>query len=227
MTAILGRVRSSFALLVMDSSKSTTSADGRTTYDAAARIPFGAFDGGFVAACGRAPVGWGALAALAGAGALSLDEAVARVRPCVADAVEGTEPDRVRSTAVHILTTGSDAVELGVLSADGRFVRCPSGSTFTPPAGTDRETSIARFRAWEGEPPSTGYELFRSVASLFAELAAETPTVSGVLRLGLLQRPPGASWIAAHLVADAAELRTATDARISELLTPCESSSYC
>jgi hypothetical protein len=222
MTAILGTIRSGFAVLVMDSAATLTHPDGRVEYDARESIPFRALPGGFVAACGQAPVGWAALAALAGPGPLSLAEAVSRCRASVEDAAAAFN-GRAKTSAVHLLTIGSGRVELGTLYGDGRLLEHDVGSNvFHPPAGADRASSIARFRQWEGEAQGrSGHDRIRAIARLFRDLAAATPTVSGRVRLGLLQRPPGSEWIAAHLVADARELAGLSDPEISRRVLSC------
>jgi hypothetical protein len=222
MTAILGHVRSGFALLAMDSTATLTHADGRVTYDARESIPFRALPSGFAACSGSAEGAWASLDALSGTEGLTVDEADPRVRERLRDV-----PDAALSGdgALHLLTVASGSPELAALYYRGEVVRVPvGGQTFQAPVGMDRAAAIDLFHAWEREAQGTsGFDRIRSIARLFAELAERAPSVSGTLRLGLLQRPPGSEWTGYYLVHPSSELRTATDARILELLTPCES----
>jgi hypothetical protein len=222
MTAILGMVRSRFALLAMDSAETRFYSDGHQEYDPAAPIPFRALPSAFAACSGSGDCVWAALDALSGTESLTVDQADPRVRERLRDV-----PDAALSGdgALHLLTVATGSPELAALYYRGEVLRVPVGAqTFQPPAGMGRADALGMFHVWEREAQGSGwFERIRSIARLFAELAERTPSVSGTLRLGLLQRPPGSEWTAAYLVHPSDELRTATDARISELLTPCES----
>jgi hypothetical protein len=221
-TAILGTIRSGFALLAMDSTATITHADGRVTYDVRESIPFRALPSGFAACSGSAEGAWASLDALSGPEGLTVGGAVRRVRERLSDVPDGALSG---DGALCLLTVASGSPELAALHYRGKVVQVPvGGQTFQAPGGMERDDAIGMFHAWEREAQGTsGFDRIRSIARLFAELAERTPSVSGTLRLGLLQRPPGSGWIAAYLIHPSDELRTAPDSRISELLTPCES----
>lgn len=225
MSMICARVGPTLALLTMDSRAQLTHPDGTVEYDDGHEIPFRALPSGFVASCGASGITWAALGALTPPEPSGMDEAVSRVLPAMRDAAQQAHDGSVGDSAAHIVTHASGELEAAVIYAHGKVERLGPKvtDTFQAPAGTDRTLALERFEEYKAEVPgsATGYHIVRALARFYAEMAERTATVSGRIRLGLVQRPPGQPWTRAYLVAEAAELATADDSQISRMLTSC------
>jgi hypothetical protein len=196
--------------------------DGRTTYDDVGGVApaIRSFSDGWAAAGGDYSVARAALDALDGGG--TLDELAGRLAPamavaCAAASGVGFDPANVRAA---ILTTASGELEAGSFQPRRGLERYPPGSRFYIPPEGDSDALRELYEAFVAATTTAGShsDRLRALAALYRDARALTPTLSGYLRVGILQRPPGRPWQSIRLEGEAAELAEATDAELSNAM---------